>query len=220
MKKVYLIIAAITIMSCKENKKEALVEEKAQPNIVIIFTDDQGYQDVGCFGAEGYTTPNLDNMAKEGVKLTDFYAAQAVCTASRAGLLTGAYPNRIGVHGAFFPKDGQGLNTSEVTIAEMLKTEGYATAIYGKWHLGDNAMFSPNKQGFDDYFGIPYSNDMWPNHPGQGTEFNFEPLPLIHNDSVLQILDDQSNLTKMITERSIKFIKDNKENPFFLLLSK
>lgn len=220
MKKVYLIIAAIAFVACNEAKKnELVVEKKSQPNVVIIFTDDQGYQDVGCFGAEGYTTPNLDNMAKEGIILTDFYAAQAVCTASRAGLLTGAYPNRIGVHGAFFPKDGQGLNTDETTIAELLKDQGYVTAMYGKWHLGDDAMFSPNKHGFDDYFGIPYSNDMWPHHPAQGTEFNFDPLPLMHNDSVLQILDDQSNLTKMITERSVDFIRENKENPFFLLVT-
>ncbi len=168
MKKSHLIIIALAMLACKENEKNVPIQIN-QPNVIIILTDDQGYQDVGCYGAQGYSTPHLDQMAKEGVRFTDYYAAQAVCTASRAGLLTGAYTNRIGVHGAFFPNDGQGLNTSETTIAEMLKAKGYATALYGKWHLGDDAMFSPNKHGFDDYFGIPYSNDMWPHHPAHGT---------------------------------------------------
>ena len=135
------------------------------PNIVIIFTDDQGYADIGSFGAEGFETPNLDRMAAEGRKFTDFYAAQAVCSASRTALLTGCYPNRVGILGALGPGSKTGINADEVTIAEMLKPLGYATAIFGKWHLGDSPKFLPTRHGFDEYFGLPYSNDMWPKHP-------------------------------------------------------
>jgi len=193
--------------------------ESRKPNVIIIFTDDQGYQDVGCFGATDIKTPHLDNMAKEGIRLTDFYAAQAVCSASRAGLLTGCYPNRIGVHGAFMPNSKQGLNLSETTMAEMLKTIDYKTGIFGKWHLGDHPNFMPNNQGFDEYFGIPYSNDMWPFHPQQGPVFNFKPLPLFENETIIDTLENQSSLTTQITERSIDFIKKNKENPFFLYMA-
>lgn len=190
-----------------------------KPNIVIIFTDDQGYADVGVFGAEGFETPNLDQMAQEGVVLTNFYVAQAVCSASRAALLTGCYPNRIGVHGAFMPNRGKGLALSETTIAEMLKDNGYTTAHYGKWHLGDDPEFLPNNQGFDDFFGIPHSNDMWPNHPEQGTVFNFPILPLLENGMVIDTLEDQSMLTTQITERSVDFIRKNKDTPFFLYVA-
>ena len=186
------------------------------PNIVLIFTDDQGYSDIGVFGADDIDTPNLDQMAAEGLKLTNFYAAQAVCSASRAGILTGSYPNRIGIHNALMPNSKVGLNPDETTIAEMLKEKGYATAIFGKWHLGDNAKFMPTNQGFDEYFGIPYSNDMWPLHPQQGPIFNFGPLELYENETVIDTLTDQTNLTTMITERSVDFIKRNKNNPFFL----
>jgi arylsulfatase len=189
------------------------------PNVVIIFTDDQGYQDVGCFGATDIKTPHLDQMAKDGVRLTDFYAAQAVCSASRAGLLTGCYPNRLGIHGAFMPSSEQGLNLSETTIAEMLKGIGYKTGIFGKWHLGDDPKFMPNNQGFDEYFGIPYSNDMWPFHPQQGPIFNFDHLPLFENETIIDTIEDQSSLTTQITERSIDFIKENNENPFFLYIA-
>ena len=187
-----------------------------QPNIILIFTDDQGYNDVGVFGAADIETPNLDQMANDGAKLTNFYAAQAVCSASRAGILTGTYPNRIGIHNAFMPDSKVGLNPDETTLAEMLKQKGYSTAIFGKWHLGDAKEFMPNKQGFDEYFGIPYSNDMWPLHPQQGPIFDFGPLPLYENEKVLDTLTDQTNLTIEITERSVDFINRNKENPFFL----
>lgn len=190
-----------------------------QPNVVIIFTDDQGYQDVGVFGAEGFETPNLDQMASEGLILTDFYAAQAVCSASRAGLLTGCYPNRLGIHGAFMPNAKVGLNPEETTIAEMLKAQDYATAIFGKWHLGDAPEFLPTRQGFDEYFGILYSNDMWPFHPQQGPIFNFGPLPLFDSERIIDTLEDQSMLTTQITERSVDFIKRNKDRPFFLYVA-
>lgn len=186
------------------------------PNIILIFTDDQGYNDVGVFGAKDISTPNLDQMAKDGAKLTNFYAAQAVCSASRAAILTGNYPNRIGIHNAFMPNSKKGLNPKETTLAEMLKNKGYATAIFGKWHLGDAVEFMPTKQGFDEYFGIPYSNDMWPLHPQQGPIFDFGPLPLYENEKVIDTLTDQTNLTTLITERSVDFIERNKNNPFFL----
>lgn len=186
------------------------------PNIVLIFTDDQGYQDVGTFGSPNIKTPHLDQMAREGVKLTSFYAAQAVCSASRAALLTGCYPNRIGIHQALMPQSKVGLNPQETTVAEMLKSQGYSTAIFGKWHLGDDPKFMPNKQGFDEFFGIPYSNDMWPNHPEQGTVFHFDPLLLYENEKVLDTLTDQSDLTTQITERSVDFINRHKDTPFFL----
>lgn len=202
-------------ISCKNASSPRL----DKPNVIIIFTDDQGYQDVGCFGSPDIDTPNLDKMAEEGVRLTDFYSAQAVCSASRAGLLTGCYPNRLGIHGAFMPNSKRGLNLSETTIAEMLKENGYATGIFGKWHLGDHPKFLPLNQGFDEYFGIPYSNDMWPFHPQQGPIFNFGPLPLYENNSIIDTLEDQSSLTTQITERSVQFIEKNKENPFFLYVA-
>jgi arylsulfatase len=190
-----------------------------KPNIVLIFTDDQGYGDVGVFGADDIATPHLDQLARQGAKLTNFYAAQAVCSASRAGILTGCYPNRIGIHNAMMPNSGIGLHPSETTLAEMLKDNGYRTAIFGKWHLGDHPKFLPASNGFDEYFGIPYSNDMWPLHPQQGPIFNFGPLPLIENISVIDTLTDQTQLTTQITERSVDFINRNKENPFFLYVA-
>lgn len=187
--------------------------------MIIIFTDDQGYQDVGCFGSPDILTPNLDQMAKDGIRLTDFYAAQAVCSASRAGILTGCYPNRLGVHGAFMPNSKKGLNPSETTMAEILKDIGYKTACFGKWHLGDHPKFMPRQQGFDEYFGIPYSNDMWPLHPQQGPIFDFGPLPLFENETIIDTLIDQSLLTTQITEKSVQFINKNKDNSFFLYIA-
>ncbi len=212
-----LLLFFLTIFSCTNQKSESLKAEK--PNVIIIFTDDQGYQDIGCFGAPDIETPHLDKMAQEGIKLTDFYAAQAVCSASRAGILTGCYPNRIGIHGAFMPDSKEGLSQSETTISEMLKQVNYTTGIFGKWHLGDHPSFMPGKHGFDEYFGIPYSNDMWPLHPQQGPVFNFDPLPLFENEKIIDTLTDQSSLTTQITERSIEFIKKNKDHPFFLYLA-
>ncbi|WP_297692783.1 sulfatase [uncultured Eudoraea sp.] len=211
-----LFILIILLTSCKDKTEAIASAETKPPNVVLIFTDDQGYQDVGVFGAKDIPTPHLDNMAKEGVKLTSFYAAQAVCSASRAGLLTGCYPNRIGIHNAFMPDSKIGLNPSETTIAEMLRSKGYATGIFGKWHLGDHPDFLPGKHGFDEYFGIPYSNDMWPFHPQQGPVFNFGPLPLYENETIIDTLTNQAQLTTQITERSVDFINRNKDRPFFL----
>jgi arylsulfatase A-like enzyme len=201
--------------SCKEAPKET-DDISRPPNVVLIFTDDQGYNDVGVYGADDIATPHLNQMAKEGTMLTSYYSAQAVCSASRAGILTGCYPNRIGIHNALGPGNTHGINTSETTLAEMLKTQGYATAIFGKWHLGHQKEFLPMRHGFDEWFGIPYSNDMWPYHPQQGPVFNFPDLPLYENETVIDTLEEQSQLTTQITERSVDFINRNKDNPFFL----
>ncbi len=213
IKNIFICLGILLVFACGEKPAP---EIKKAPNVVLIFTDDQGYQDVGVFGSPDIETPNLDQMAKEGIKLTNYYSAQPICSASRAGILTGCYPNRIGIHNALGPGQKIGINASETTLAEMLKANGYKTAIFGKWHLGDDPKFLPTRHGFDEYFGIPYSNDMWPFHPWQGEVFNFPPLPLFENETVIDTLTDQSQLTTQLTERSVDFINRNKDNPFFL----
>src|SRR5690242_16947790 len=188
-----------------------------RPNFVIIFTDDQGYQDVGCFGSPNIKTPNLDRMAREGMRFTDFYVGQPVCTASRAALLTGCYPNRVGLLGALGPHSKIGISDKELTIAQVLKARGYATAIFGKWHLGDSPQFLPTRHGFDEYFGLPYSNDMWPNHPTNGK--NYPPLPLFDGEKIIGLMPDQTQLTTWYTEHAVRFIERNKEHPFFLYVA-
>ena len=198
----------------------ARADEK-KPNIVIIFTDDQGYADVGVFGAKGFTTPNLDRMAAEGRRFTDFHVAQPVCSASRTALLTGCYPNRIGIHGALGPGSKTGIGAGEMTLAELVKQRGYATAIYGKWHLGDRAPFLPTRHGFDEYLGIPYSNDMWPHHP-QAKPGAYPPLPLYRNDQPEKVGltgEDQEQLTTQYAEAAVKFIEKNKAQPFLLYVA-
>ncbi|MBL7825121.1 MAG: sulfatase [Saprospiraceae bacterium] len=212
--KVFLLVLVLT--SACETKRLSRASTHRPPNIVLIFTDDQGYADVGCFGATHYSTPNLDRMAAEGVRFTQFYTAQPVCSAARAALLTGCYPNRIGIHQALMPESKIGLNPEETTLADMLKSAGYRTAIFGKWHLGDDPRFMPLQQGFDEYFGIPYSGDMWPKHPQQGPVFNFRELKLYENETVIDTLEDQSLLTRQITEHAVRFIRENKNRPFFL----
>ena len=186
------------------------------PNVVIIFCDDLAYADISPFGAKT-STPNLARLAREGRRFTDFYVGQAVCSASRAALLTGCYPNRIGILGALGPKSKTGINSNEVTLAEILKGCGYATAIYGKWHLGEAPPFLPTRHGFDEWFGLPYSNDMWPFHPTGGT--NYPPLPLFENEKVVQLMPDQTQLTTWYTEHAVKFIERKKDQPFFLYLA-
>lgn len=187
------------------------------PNIVIFFTDDQGYADVGVFGAKGFTTPNLDRMAKEGRRFTDWHAAHPICSASRTALLTGCYSNRIGINGALGPGSKVGIGDGEVTIAQMLKPLGYATAIFGKWHLGDLPQFLPTRHGFDEYFGVPYSNDMWPEHPEVGAKF--PPLPMYEGEKAVKVgltHEDQEQLTTQYAEHAVSFIEHNKARPFFL----
>jgi arylsulfatase A len=187
-----------------------------KPNIVIIYIDDMGYADIGPFGAKGYSTPNLDRMASEGTKFTSFYSAQAVCSASRAALMTGCYPNRIGITGALQTHSKVGISSNETTIAELCKQQGYATAIFGKWHLGDAKEFLPLQHGFDEYFGLPYSNDMWPGPPHH---VQYPPLPLINQNTVVNpAMDDaaQDMLTTWYTEHAVSFIHRHKKQPFFL----
>jgi arylsulfatase A-like enzyme len=189
-----------------------------------MFMDDMGYADIGAFGAKSYPTPNLDKMAKEGRKFTDFYVTQAVCSASRAGLLTGCYNVRIGILGALGPKSNIGISPNEVTIAEICKQKGYATGCFGKWHLGHHKKFLPKQHGFDEYFGLPYSNDMWPYHPGvlhlpmEERIKRWPHLPLIEGNKVINpkvSAKDQEKLTTQYTERAVSFIEKNKDKPFF-----
>ncbi|HEY1191630.1 MAG TPA: sulfatase-like hydrolase/transferase [Gemmata sp.] len=191
------------------------------PNVVLIFTDDQGYADVGCFGAKGFATPNLDKLAKQGVRLTDFHVSQPVCSASRASLLTGCYANRIGIHGALGPNARHGIGADETTLAEVCKSRGYATGMVGKWHLGHHPRFLPTRHGFDTYFGLPYSNDMWPEHP-EAKKGTYPPLPLLESEQVANAsvrAADQAQLTRQYTERAVRFISDNRAKPFFLYVA-
>ena len=184
-----------------------------RPNVVIIFIDDLGYADIGPFGATKQKTPNLDKMAQEGMKLTSFYAAP-VCSVSRAQLMTGCYGARISVPGVYFPGHSNGLNPAETTIAEHLKTQGYATQCIGKWHLGDQPEFLPTNQGFDHYFGIPYSNDMQKTAKDTGAKV----VPLLRDDKVAELLTDeaQSRIVERYTEEAVGFIRASKDKPFFL----
>ena len=196
------------------------------PNIVLIFFDDLGYGDLSCYGSLDIRTPHMDRLAAEGIRFTNFLSAQAVCSASRAALLTGCYPNRIGISGALFPNAATGIHAHEMTMAELLKQKGYKTAIYGKWHLGDKKEYLPLQHGFDEYFGIPYSNDMWPvGYDGKpattANKLRFPTLPLLEgNEKIdsLKTLDQQGQLTKKYTERAVSFIYRNKKKPFFLYL--
>ncbi len=199
------------------------------PNVVIIFCDDMGYADIGPFGAKGYDTPNLDRMAKEGVRFTNWHVSEAVCSASRAALMSGCYNNRIGIFGALGPGAPVGINSNEMTMAELVKQKGYVTGMAGKWHLGDAKQFLPTHNGFDEYLGLPYSNDMWPLHPDQAkrakegkAKKGFPPLPLIEGDQVIDAEvdhEDQNQLTTRYTERAVQFIKKNKDKPFFFYLA-
>lgn len=193
----------------------AIASEPARPNIVVIFIDDLGYADIGPFGATKQRTPNLDRMAAEGMKLTSFYAAP-VCSVSRAQLLTGCYGARVSVPGVFFPGNAVGLHPAEETTAEYLKPLGYATACIGKWHLGDQADFLPTNQGFDHYFGIPYSNDMQRKAVGGSERVS----PLMRDDKVVELLtdEDQSRIVERYTQEAVRFLQDNKNQPFFLYL--
>ena len=188
-----------------------------KPNIILINCDDLGYGDLGCYGSSVNKSPALDRMADEGVRFTDFYMASSVCSPSRASMLTGCYPPRIGF-GEFsgrkvlFPGDSIGLSAGEITIADLLKTQGYATGMVGKWHCGDQPEFLPTRRGFDSYFGIPYSNDMGINQVNDENP----PLPLVDQESVVQLQPDQTNITEQYLERAIDFINENKETPFFL----
>lgn len=210
----------------------SVLSAEEKPNFIIIFADDQGYNDLGCFGSETIRTPNIDRLASEGRRYTSFYVPSSICTPSRAALLTGCYPKRVGLQkGVLFPRSTHALHPDEYTIADHLKSNGYATACFGKWHLGHHAETLPCAQGFDAYFGIPYSNDM--NHPDNSgrpklssdelwadqrsavTKWN---TPLVENQQVVEVPVDQRTVTRRYTDKAVDFIKSNKEQPFFLYL--
>jgi arylsulfatase A-like enzyme len=205
--------AAAMKLSANVLGAEQMKAGKEKPNFIIILTDDQGYQDLGCYGSPLIRTPNLDKMAKEGMKFTDFYATAPICSPSRASLMTGCYPLRVGIVTVLMPKDKIGLNPSEVTIAKLLKGEGYSTACIGKWHLGNGPELSPLKHGFDYFFGLPFSNDD--DHPEYGPEFP----RLVQNDKTVEAPADRNTLTRKCTDEALTFIENNKNNPFFLYLS-
>ncbi|MFN3194239.1 MAG: sulfatase [Aureliella sp.] len=206
--------------------------EAKKPNFIIIFADDQGYGDLGCFGSTTIKTPNIDRLAKEGRRFTSFMVASPVCTPSRSALLTGCYPKRVGLHQhVLFPQSKKGLHPDEHTIADHLKGQGYATACFGKWHLGHHPETLPRQNGFDTYYGIPYSNDM--NHPDnkgkpklpsdalwrdQGTATSLWNTPLIEDEEIVELPVDQRLVTRRYTDKAIEFVKANQDKPFFVYL--
>ena len=200
--------------ACNSTKKEA------KPNIIIFFTDDQGYGDVGCYGGEGFKTPNLDALASNGIRFTDFYVAASVCTPSRGALLTGKYPKQLDLHKAvIFPYSKNGLSPVETTLPEILKEQGYSTAMIGKWHLGHaNEKFMPNNHGFDSFYGVPYSNDM-DRHYYKHNDFQSPPLPYYKNNTKVAEGLNQDQLTKIWTEAAVEYIHSAKEKPFFLYVA-
>ena len=202
-------------------KNQAPGTDARRPNFVIIFTDDQGYGDLSCYGGEHVSTPRIDQMAAEGARLTSFYVAAPVCTPSRAALMTGSYPKRVDMatgsnFGVLLAGDSKGLNPDEITIAEVLKGAGYKTGMFGKWHLGDQPEFLPTRQGFDEYFGIPFSHDIHPYHPQ--AKWNFPPLALLDQEEVIEMDPDADYLTKRFTEKAVDFIRENADEPFFVYL--
>jgi arylsulfatase A-like enzyme len=217
----------ISLMSYKVNT-ERVIPGSDKPNVILILMDDMGYGDLGCYGGFPYKTPNINKLAANGMRFTNFYAAQATCSASRSAFLTGCYPNRIGVSGAFSPTSGIALNPEEQTIARLLKDGGYKTGMLGKWHLGQKAPFLPLSYGFEEFTGLPYSHDYWP------VDYNGEPLDtttgrgkwpilrLIEGNTptkTIATLDDAATLTGMYTQKAVSFIQKNKNSPFFLYLA-
>ncbi len=217
-----LLLTAAAFAHPKPSQPQPRVD---RPNFIVILIDDLGYGDIGPFGSAINKTPHLNRMAREGMKLTSFYVPAPVCTPTRAALLTGSYPKRVGLargsrHAVLLPADPWGLHPGEVTIAEILQQQGYATACFGKWHLGDQPPFMPNQQGFDEYYGLPYSNDMWPHHP-DNDRYGFPPLPILRNSEVAGWVDDmqdQSELARLFTEQAVGFIRRHRDQPFFLYL--
>ncbi|MDO6518762.1 sulfatase family protein [Zobellia uliginosa] len=217
-------LVLVTLLSF--NFSIAQNQDSKRPNVVLVFIDDEGYGDVGVYGATGFETPHIDQLAAKGTRFTNYYSAQPVCSASRAGLMTGCYPNRIGFSGALFPRHEIGLNKDELTIAEMFKELDYKTACFGKWHMGWQKEFLPLQHGFDEFVGLPYSNDMWPQDNVTGENLsdkmnraNFPDLPLIEGNkttSYIKSLKDQDQLTTLYTEKAVDFINRNANEPFFL----
>lgn len=196
---------ALSLNSCDQQQKEQ-TSQNEKPNFIIIYADDLGYGDVGCFGATDIKTPHLDRMSAEGIQFNSFYSASPVCSPSRAALLTGRYPVRMGIHGVFFPDSHTGMPTDETTIANVLGYEGYTSGMIGKWHLGHMDRYLPLQRGFDEFFGVPYSNDM-------GSFYYYR------GNDIVSFEVDQTQITKKLTEEAIDFIDRNKEEPFFLYLA-
>ncbi len=209
-----VVTLAVSVVAATCSPRFAAADESTPPNIVLIFADDLGYADIGCFGSEINRTPRIDRLASEGSKFTHFYNAQAVCSASRAALMTGCYSNRVGMEGALNHTSPAGIHPDERLIPEILQDQGYATAMFGKWHLGLSPYFSPLKNGFDEYFGIPYSNDNTKYHPTLAEIM--PPLPLYDGDEVIEEDPDQSLFTRRCTQRAVDFINRNHDRPFFL----
>jgi arylsulfatase len=214
MSPVFKSLAALVIVSVVTSRLAA-ADPPAPPNVVLIFADDLGYSDVGCFGAKDIRTPQIDRLATEGTRFTSFYVSQPVCTASRASLMTGCYANRIGLAGALNHTSKVGIHADEILLPELLQQRGYATGIFGKWHLGHRLEFSPLRHGFQEFLGIPYSNDNGPLHPVVKT---IPSLPWIDGDKTVEHDPDQSEFTRRLTERAIQFLERHRQRPFFLYL--
>ncbi|NQU54630.1 MAG: sulfatase [Bacteroidetes bacterium] len=218
MKSGIFIAAILSISFFNIGCKKSTTTSK--PNIIIFFTDDQGYGDLGCYGGKGFETPNIDQLAANGIRFTDFYVAASVCTPSRAALLTGKYPRQVNLHvGVISPFSTHGLAPNEITLPEVLKPVGYNTAMIGKWHLGHASKeFMPNNQGFDYYYGVPYSNDM-DGHFYKHNNFQSPPLPYFKNTEQVAEGLNQDYLTKTWTEAAVEYINSAKEKPFFLYVA-
>jgi arylsulfatase A-like enzyme len=216
----FLKIAGANVVAAALSSGVRAEAGRRPPNILLILTDDQGYQDVGCYGAKRFRTPILDRLAAEGMRFTDFYSAAAVCTPARAALLTGCYPPRVRMESVLFPDSTTGLNPSEQTLPSVLKQAGYATACFGKWHLGHHPEFLPPRHGFDEFFGLPYSNDLIPaDQPGGRRGSMYPPLPLLEGEKTIEENPDQSRLTQRFTERAVRFIRKQAQRPFFVYLA-
>ena len=215
MRDMGVLLATLILVSCAHAPR-ASQTEVPRPNVVIFFTDDQGYGDLSCFGHPTIHTPHVDRLAREGAKLTQFYVPSPVCSPSRAALLTGCYPKRIGMHEhVVFPEDNDGLHPDEVTLAELLREEGYATGIFGKWHLGHRQGLLPPDQGFDEFFGVPYSNDMSQFHRKPGAKYALH-LPLMRGAEVIEWEPEQPTLSRDCTDAALEFLERVHEQPFFL----
>ncbi len=226
-------LAAIVILSAQSQENPLPSPNLPPPNVIIILTDDQGYRDLGCFGSPNIATPHIDRLASEGMKFTNFYSASPVCSTSRAALLTGCYPARVGVPNVLWPNSKTGLNPNEDTIADILKSRNYTTACVGKWHVGDSLPTLPKAQGFDSYFGIPYSNDMTLGNPLKTRRDDAEELDEIWRDKrwkvfrtelyrdneVVEFPVNQITLSQRYTDECLKFIDHNSDRPFFLYMA-
>lgn len=225
------VLLSLASATCSSVPDGAPTRSRAdRPNVVVIYTDDQGWADIGTQGAVGFETPHLDRLAGQGTRFTDFYVAQPVCSASRMALMTGCYPNRLGMHGAIGPRNTHGIHDDETTLAELCKSRGYATAMFGKWHLGFQTQFLPANHGFDESYGIPYSNDMWPWHPAYAhfsdpvkqRKEGYPDLVTFEGTEVKDTMvtgEDQMRFTTDFGDRAVAFVHAHKDEPFFLYLA-